>query len=247
MDYNYPLPVRTVTGEQPIFGVESNKTRSDLVVLRHMLHQVRLQLAFAEDNADAQDIVQTVVGTDSARPGPSVSVPGCDISVPTSACSDNQPLLYHLQERRQRAHRVVLYQPHALSMATNLPFVSFISRRRVQIDAKVLHDIAVVDQQMLVELTRNSSLLSYSSLELHSGNWYNLVLFNDERGKEHFKSSKTHNYAAYELSPNYYAWIRLHHGRIVGGVAQEQLILQKTRYYFFGKQSQPHIYETHYV
>lgn len=43
MDYNYPLPVHTITGEQSVFGVESNKNSSDLVVLRYMLRQVRLR------------------------------------------------------------------------------------------------------------------------------------------------------------------------------------------------------------
>ena len=154
-----------------------------------------------------------------------------------------------MQERHQQAHRVAMYQPLALQQwqASDLPFVGFISHRRELVEPFVLEDIQTADQTMLIELKHNPGLLSYSSLELRPGYWYNLVLMHDERAKEHFRHSKTHAYAAYTLSPRYYEWIRLHHGLLIGGLGQCKFQLGSTRYYFFADQNGPMIYDvTHH-
>jgi hypothetical protein len=158
-----------------------------------------------------------------------------------------QWMLYYVQERRKRTHRIAIYQPQALLTAADLHFVGFISRRREQLNPDVLHDIQAVDQQMLSELRHNTSLLSYSSLELRNGQWYNLVLLSDEGGKAHFRASPLHRYAAYDLSPRYYEWIRLHSGRLPGALSQERFVLQKTRYYFFSSDAQLRIEEVRYA
>lgn len=163
--------------------------------------------------------------------------------------TSEQPLLYHVQERHQRAHRVVIYQPLALQQwqTDNLPFVGFISRHRERIEPFILEDIQTADQTMLIELKHNPGLLSYSSLELRPSHWYNLVLMHNVHAKEHFRQSKTHAYAAYDLSPHYYEWIRLHHGMLVGGLTQSRFQLGRTRYYFFVNQNSPTIYDiTHH-
>ncbi len=163
--------------------------------------------------------------------------------------NSEQPLLYHVQERHQRAHRIAMYQPLALQQwqASDLPFVGFISHRRELVEPFVLEDIQTADQTMLIELKHNPGLLSYSSLELRPGYWYNLVLMHDERAKEHFRQSKTHAYAAYDLSPRYYEWIRLHHGLLMGGLALCKFQLGSTRYYFFADQNSSMIYNvTHH-
>ena len=75
-------------------------------------------------------------------------------------------------------------------------------------------------------------------MELRNGNWYNIVLLSDADAKKHIRSAETHVYAAYQLAPRYYEWIRLHSGVIPGGLDQVELMLQKTRYYVF-QRTQP--------
>jgi hypothetical protein len=145
------------------------------------------------------------------------------------------PWLYYLQESRGRAHRIAIYAPQALPALDDCAFVGFISRKQQSIDPFIAHELHRVDQQLLGELVSISGLLAYSSLELHAGNWYNLVLLNDASDKAHFKDIAIHRYAAYQLAPHYYEWIRLHSGMLHGGLAGA-LILQKTKYYRFQRE-----------
>src|SRR5205823_4605753 len=94
----------------------------------------------------------------------------------------------------------------------------------------------------------NPGLLSYSSLELRNGHWYNLVLLSDADAKRHIRSAGTHMYAAYQLAWRYYEWIRLHSGVMPGGLAQVELVLQKTCYFVFHRtQPRPVVHETAYA
>ena len=97
----------------------------------------------------------------------------------------------------------------------------------------VIEEIHRVDKMLVVELISTPGLLSYSSLELRDGSWCNLVLFNDNETKTHIKNSETHAYAAYQLSPRYYAWVRIHSGIMPAGLARNEMFLQKTRFYQF--------------
>jgi len=63
--------------------------------------------------------------------------------------------------------------------------------------------------------------------------WYNLVLLSDAAVREHVKGSTTHAYAAYQLAPLYYEWVRLHHGILPNGLAQGDMQLLSTKYYTF--------------
>ena len=144
-----------------------------------------------------------------------------------------QPLLYLLQERHNRTHRIALYQPLEYFLLPNILFVGFISKKQASLSPEVVTEIVEVDKKMLRELTTTPGLLSYSSLQFRNGNWCNLVLFRDETAKVHLRGSETHSYASYQLAPRYYEWIRLHNGRVEGGLAQGQLILKKTHLYMF--------------
>lgn len=144
-----------------------------------------------------------------------------------------QPLLYLLQERHNRSHRIALYQARESFLLPNLLFVGFISKKQTALDAQIVGNIADVDKQMLNELVEIPGLLSYSSLQFRNGNWCNLVLFREETAKTHIRSSSTHSYAVYQLAPRYYNWIRLHNGRVEGGLTQGRLMLNKTHLYTF--------------
>ena len=94
------------------------------------------------------------------------------------------------------------------------------------------------------ELISNPGLLSYSSLELRNGDWCNLVVLNGEEAKTHLKNTSTHTYAAYQLAPHYYEWIRLHNGVMSEGLDHTEMLLQKTKYYiFYAAQPRPAIRE----
>ncbi len=143
------------------------------------------------------------------------------------------PALSYSEEHHNRMHRIAIYDPLALKMPGALAFVGFVSKKQQSLSASIVADIHEVDRKLIAELIGTPGILSYSSLELHTGRWYNLVLFRDATTKEHIKSSKTHKYAAYQLAPRYYEWIRLHNGIMPQGLTQCDLVLQKTKLYTF--------------
>jgi hypothetical protein len=163
---------------------------------------------------------------------------------PTDA---SQPLLYFLEEGHKYTHRIAIYSPQALLLKNKLDFVGFISRKLQPGDSQVIEEIRAVDKKLIIELMNTPGLMSYSSLELRDGRWCNLVLFSGSETKTHLKESDTHKYAAYQLSPRYYDWVRLHHGIMPDGLARNELLLQKTKFYqFHGLHEKPGIQELTY-
>lgn len=144
-----------------------------------------------------------------------------------------QPQLYMLQERRGRTHRIALYSSAALLMNSDIQFVGFLSKKRASLSTTIIAGIEDVDRRLLLELGDNPGLLSYSSLQFRNGNWCNLVLFRNNDAKKHLRNTETHAYAAHQLAPRYYDWVRLHNGVLTGGLLQGTFILQKTRLYTF--------------
>lgn len=158
-----------------------------------------------------------------------------------------EPLLYMFRERHARTHRIVLYRTYEQFPKTNLLFVGFISKKRQPLSTGIVKDIHDVDKKLLEELLHNPGILSYSSLEFRNGNWCNLVLFNNIDGQVHIRQTETHAYAARQLAPLYYEWIRLHNGIVVDGLARRTFVLQKTRHYIFSEpDTRPLIHEITY-
>jgi len=163
------------------------------------------------------------------------------------ATTTARPLLYYLDERRRRTHRMAIYNPQELLLNNELAFVGFVSGRLRPTRPSVAADLRIVDKKLIAELVNTPGLLSYSSLELHDGNWCNLVLLNDPEMKIHLKNAETHKYAAYELAPSCYEWIRLHSGIMPAGLVGDEMLLQKTRYYLYqGVERRPTIREITY-
>lgn len=147
--------------------------------------------------------------------------------------TDMPPFLYTATERRSCSHRIVLYDPPQLLQSKSLAFVGFVSGRRAGTDPSVGQELHAVDAQMLAELARIPGLLAYSSLELRPGHWYNLVVLQSLDSKAHFRHSGTHQYAAYELAPRAYDWIRIHSGVIPGGLPGNAMHILKTKHYVY--------------
>lgn len=157
------------------------------------------------------------------------------------------PLSYSFKERRGRQHRMIIFAPEMLLAPEEMCFVGFVSRRSPTVEPCVVDEIFRTDELMLAEIARIPGLLSYSSLELHAGNWYNLVLFRDPNVKMHVRSGTTHRHAAHQLSPAYYEWIRLHNGTMPGGLVHQEMQLNSTKYYRFpGPQQPPVVRELNY-
>ncbi|GHO49440.1 hypothetical protein [Ktedonospora formicarum] len=145
--------------------------------------------------------------------------------------AEERPWLHMSLEKKRRTHRVAIYQPEALRIGGAFSFVGFVSQRSTVLEPELINEVARVDQEMLVHIGSVPGLISYSSLELRPGLWYNLVLFQGAALKSHLRGMVTHRYAAYELAPSYYDWIRLHQGTLSGGLTR--LRLHSTRYYMF--------------
>jgi hypothetical protein len=161
--------------------------------------------------------------------------------------SVSEPLLYLLQERHGRTHRIAIYKQQELVQRDMLTFVGFMSRKRRPLQEDIVDEIQDVDKRLLVELVDAPGVLSYSSLELRNGDWCNLVILSDVEAKVHIKSASTHRYAAYGLADSYYEWIRLHNGIMPEGLDHTEMLLQKTKYYFFSEpQKKPTVRERIY-
>lgn len=143
------------------------------------------------------------------------------------------PTFYSLEERKRRTHRIAIYDSQTLLQDTDLSFVGFVSGRRQGLDPFIVEELERADRVMLTELAHVPGLLSYSSMELRTRTWYNLVLMSSLDAKSHLKSVEMHRYASYQLAPHYYEWIRLHNGSMVGGLASHALHLRNTKYYTF--------------
>ncbi|HKV59850.1 MAG TPA: hypothetical protein VJO32_16280 [Ktedonobacteraceae bacterium] len=143
------------------------------------------------------------------------------------------PSLEYIEERRKRIHRMVIYQQQEYLLRASLLFVGFVSGVQSHVSPAIAQEIHRVDKLFMAELVHNAGLLSYSSLELNAGHWYNLVLLSDVAAKTYFKESSTHRYAAYDLAMHYYAWIRLHNGIMPNGLEGNVMLLQSTKSYTF--------------
>jgi putative sterol carrier protein len=135
-------------------------------------------------------------------------------------------------------HRVVT-NTHLLPRGGDLPCVGFISKKQVLIADEVQQNVTNADKNMLVELAQQPALLSYSSLQLADGNWCNLVIFAQDSAKKGITTTALHQYAAFTLAPQYYQWIRLHHGTLSSAGATIELHVHTTKQYCFHKLPEP--------
>jgi hypothetical protein len=165
-----------------------------------------------------------------------------------SALAAPLPSMEYIEEQRKRTHRMVIYQQQEYLLQASLLFVGFVSGVQPHVSQAIAQEIQRVDRLFMDELADNAGLLSYSSLELNPGHWYNLVLLNDLPAKTYFKESNIHHYAAYDLAMHYYAWIRLHNGIVPNGLEGKLMLLQSTKFYTFPVIGQkPVMHELHYT
>lgn len=161
------------------------------------------------------------------------------------------PSIEYAQERRRRTHRMVVYKRQEALRDRDLLFVGFVSGVQEQVSLATVQELHRVDKILVEELASNPGLLTYSSLELCKGRWYNLVLLRDDSASVYFRQNSTHRYAAQQLATFYYAWIRLHNGVLPCGLPGsdgpagpvepvcDEMVLRSTRYFTFPEIGQP--------
>ncbi len=155
----------------------------------------------------------------------------CRIMMQSKAFPDQpRPLILFLEEVGGRFHRVVLSRPERLLTPSDLTVVGFCGQKRPGVDRG---PVDTIDEELISELPRHTDLLSYSTLQLESGNSCNLVLFSRPEGVSHWAGSAKHAQAI-RLSPQYYTVVRLHNAILPGGLMSDnRLVLIRTRYFDF--------------
>jgi hypothetical protein len=157
------------------------------------------------------------------------------------------PLQYNLTERVSAQHRIIIFDPQELQTSEKLSFVGFVSAYRSDIDPAITDELGAVDTRLLPKLTRVRGLLGYLSMELRPGYWYNLVVLRSLATKSDLKQLPIHQYAAYDLAPRVYKWIRIHNGVFVGSLTKNTPELLSTKHYVF-QDAEPYfqMYEVNY-
>ncbi|GAB4431612.1 MAG: hypothetical protein OHK0015_18280 [Chloroflexi bacterium OHK40] len=138
--------------------------------------------------------------------------------------------LIYLPEADGRTHRVVLLNRAGLLAPVPLAVVGFFGERRHGAEDERL---AALDAELIDELRSHPYMLSYSSRELASGRWANLVLLTDYQGASRWRASARHSYAVAHVAPEAYSRIRLHNALLPGGLGGPPMIHVRTAYYDF--------------
>ncbi len=144
-----------------------------------------------------------------------------------------RPIILYLEETGGRLHRIALVNPAAMGQPGDLTVVGFCGQKRPHVNRDILNEL---DRELIAELPDFGDLLSYSTLQLDNGDACNLVLFSHPQGIQHWARNQKHAQAV-QMSPDFYESIRLHQGRLPGGLMSPgSLVLLRTKYYDYRDQ-----------
>ena len=190
--------------------------------------------------------------------GPDEEVPGRPFADPSHTRREEDALRLLLTHERERArawcdepfesrrdviiretdaaglrHLLVVPETHALIRARDLLVVGFFGRPREDADTPLLFDL---EERLVAGMSSYAAhgLLSYYDLELVKGAYGNLILFTGPDGPARWGENPVHREAV-EISPANYHEIRLHQGRLPGGILEDgELLVTRTRYIDYG-------------
>ncbi len=141
------------------------------------------------------------------------------------------PLTLNIEEPGGRSHRIIIANRAGLLANHTLTVVGFFGHKRPDADPTAVN---AVDDVLIGEFSEHPGILSYSSLMLADGNCGNLVMLGLPEARDHWRASPTHQYAVRELTPRYYATLRLHNATLPGGLmGKGDVTLGQTKYYDF--------------
>jgi hypothetical protein len=131
-------------------------------------------------------------------------------------------------------HLLVVPETEALIEARDLLVVGFFGRPREDAQTALLFDL---EERLVSGMSAYAAhgLLSYYDLELVKGAYGNLILFSKPDGPSRWGENPVHREAV-DISPRNYHEIRLHQGRLPGGILEDgELRLTRTRYIDYGE------------
>jgi len=130
------------------------------------------------------------------------------------------------------ARRAVICDPGALAQPVERCIVGFFGERRPDAQQSVVDDIEV---DLLFEFRSYPGILSYSSTELVDNYWANLVIHAEPSDSQDWRKSVVHQRAVAEISPRQYRSVRIHNGRLPGGVVGSEAIrIDRTKFWDYG-------------
>lgn len=126
-------------------------------------------------------------------------------------------------------HRALVCNPDRLWVHREVCAVGFFSERHTELDMGPLEQ---ANTEVVGEFNKYPGVLSYSSVELPSGYWANLVLHDTPDVAERWRESQRHARAVAELSPVYYKNVRIHNARLAEGIfGDAPLRIERTKYF----------------
>ncbi len=193
--------------------------------------------------------------------GPDEVVDGHSCTATSLYTTDRDLLAYMLQDVRALARLwvdgttdVVPYDPiiwwvHGLKRrlvpcdldrlvdGRDLEVVGFFGSRRLPSEGgpgPEADPIDDLDVQLTAEFCNHPGIASYSTIEMHDGFWANLVLHSVPSDAENWRASEVHK-GAVRMSPTLYRDVRIHNGRLPGGVrSSDGVVLHRTKYWDYG-------------
>lgn len=148
---------------------------------------------------------------------------------PEDLPAEPRPLHLELPEVDGQYLRIVLCNEDKLKAKRDLHCVGFFGQKLPNADRE---SIEGVDTKLLAEFPAYPAVLAYCTLRLEDGNFGNLVVLDLDDAREQWRESAYHQHAVADLAPRYYASVRLHNGKIVGGLKGDpEVILLRTKYY----------------
>jgi hypothetical protein len=145
--------------------------------------------------------------------------------------AEPRPLVLHEKMDDDRMRRIVICNCDRLLSNERLTLVGFFGVRRDGVDRAPLD---AVDEELIAGFGDYPGVLSYCSVQQHSGNWANLVVLADPSDLDHWSTSPRHAFAAKAMAPDYYLHIRLHNAALDGGLLSDnEIVLHRTKYYDF--------------
>lgn len=133
-----------------------------------------------------------------------------------------------------RKRRTIVCDPLALDAADiDISVVGFFGERNGKRDGTALEE---ANAEIVLEFRNYPGILSYSSMELHDGNWANLVLHDKPDTREYWRAGRRHAEAAEKLSPLYYRTVRIHNGVLPQGLhGGQEMRIDSTKYWDFSR------------
>ena len=136
--------------------------------------------------------------------------------------------------KNRKTCRIVIYDLNKLIQEKNLFVVIFYANKRMNLTEEFNKKFFETDWGVAMTMMGNNNILCYASQELSDGNWFNIVLFTKEIGTHDVTTTDKHKYAAYEVAPKRFSWVRLHNAFLPQGITNfKDIVLRKTNYYNF--------------